>query len=100
MKLIKIDVAERYLWEQNLFGLILSKNHFVQFLSKKCLKYFRYAKDNHKYDEPLSVKIDDSSNILEVDQPSTSSGLGPSPVEGATGSSPPQVIIYSVPYEY
>jgi len=40
----------------------------------------RYAKDDHKLDEPLSVKIDDC-NILDVDQPSTSSGIGPSPIE-------------------
>jgi len=48
----------------------------------------RNAKDDHKLDEPLSIKIDDCSTILEVDQPSTSSGLGPSPVEDC--SSPKQ----------
>ena len=52
---------------------------------------FRNAKDDHKLDEPLSIKIDDCSTILEVDQPSTSSGLGPSPVEDC--SSPKQVTI-------
>ena len=53
---------------------------------------FRNAKDDHKLDEPLSIKIDDCSTILEVDQPSTSSGLGPSPVEDC--SSPKQVTIW------
>ena len=54
--------------------------------------FFRNAKDDHKLDEPLSIKIDDCSTILEVDQPSTSSGLGPSPVEDC--SSPKQVTIW------
>ena len=55
---------------------------------------FRNAKDDHKLDEPLSIKIDDCSTILEVDQPSTSSGLGPSPVEDC--SSPKQVTFWSL----
>jgi hypothetical protein len=53
--------------------------------------FFRNAKDDHKLDEPLSIKIDDCSTILEVDQPSTSSGVGPSPVEDCC--SPKQVTI-------
>merc|ERR1712223_1761395 len=40
----------------------------------------RYAKVDQKLGEPLSVKIDEC-NILDVDQPSTSSGIGPSPIE-------------------
>ena len=59
---------------------------------KLCIIFFRNAKDDHKLDEPLSIKIDDCSTILEVDQPSTSSGLGPSPVEDY--SSPKQVTIW------
>ena len=67
------------------------KDFYFEFHSVNYL-YFRTAKDDHKLDEPLSIKIDDCSTILEVDQPSTSSGLGPSPVEDC--SSPKQVTIW------
>ena len=67
------------------------KDFYFEFHKCKLLFSFRNAKDDHKLDEPLSIKIDDCSTILEVDQPSTSSGLGPSPVEDY--SSPKHVTI-------
>ena len=67
------------------------EDFYFEFHSVNYYFFFRNAKDDHKLDEPLSIKIDDCSTILEVDQPSTSSGLGPSPVEDC--SSPKQVTI-------